>query len=253
MALRLAPGGMITVTSRPVAPDEGAKYPRAYPTPRPMMNANTATRMYPTRRLRPVPYPLWRALRRRANSRSSPTNEGSMSDHSCRAGRAAPLRSPARVARRAPRGSSGGLLTSTPQIVLEQGRRRPRVARGASTALVGELRCEAFVVQRDGDVDGGGQARRERAGSRRLSALRSVERHRQTDHDAFRGLVREQLQQRREPHVAIHVRDHGQGPRQRAARVGDGHAGAHGTVIQRKDAHSGLERLADHGKTRFEA
>ena len=66
-------------------------------------------------------------------------------------------------------------LIHHPEVVLEQCRRGARVARRGPSALVGELGREALVEQLDGDVDGGGEARRERSRGARLTVLPAVE------------------------------------------------------------------------------
>ena len=62
-----------------------------------------------------------------------------------------------------------------PEVVLEQRRRGARVAGSGPAPLIGELRREALVEQIDGDIDGGGEARRERSRGARLTMLTAVE------------------------------------------------------------------------------
>src|SRR5439155_10710890 len=127
-------------------------------------------------------------------------------------------------------------------------RRRPCILGRGRRCLSGEVGREALVERLDGNVQPRAQRRDERLRLERLIATLALQGQRQPDDYALSLFGSNERGQPLEARVGRRSLDHAQGPRERAAWIGHGHAGPRCAEVQGEHLHA--RRVYESASTR---
>src|SRR5689334_17123923 len=108
---------------------------------------------------------------------------------------------------------------------------------GTGGRLLGEIGREPLVEKEDRNLEPVAQRRCEALGHARLVPALAAQRQRMPDHDLLRALLRDQVLELREPVVRRSALNDAERPGDCACGIGDGHAGACRSEVEREHLH----------------